>query len=62
MAKTHVSIWVTPDELQMIELIKHKYQRKTYSDLLRFLIYQENEKILSQNISKEIIQEKGASV
>jgi len=41
-----LSILLSPEELNMIELIKKTYIRKTFSDTVRFLLVQESKKIL----------------
>ena len=57
--KTQVSLWATPEEIKQLEQIRVFHKRSTISDTIRFLITQESENFLSQNISNEI--SKGAT-
>ena len=45
----HISIVATREEVNVFEQIKRHYQRKTDSDMLRFLINQEAQKILGHS-------------
>ena len=50
MQKTkHISLFAKPDEMRVIEKLMEATKRNTYSDLLRYLIMQEAEKILPRN-------------
>lgn len=49
--KTQIAIWATPEEIKRVECIKRYHKRISKSDVLRFLIDQEYEKILNKNIS-----------
>lgn len=62
MNKVQISIWATPAEVQMFECLKKHLMRRTNSDLIRHLINQEHQKILSQNISNEIMRDEEATV
>lgn len=48
---TLIAIHATPAELAEVERLKEFYQRKTNSDLLRFLIHDQAQKILPKNVS-----------
>lgn len=56
MNKVQISIWATPEEVQMFDRLKKHLMRRTNSDLIRHLINQEDKKILEKNISNEIKQ------
>lgn len=49
--KTQISIWATPEETKRVVCIKRYHKRISKSDVLRFLIDQEYEKILNKNIT-----------
>lgn len=53
--KTQICLWATPEEVQRIEAIKSYHHRTSSSDVMRFLVIQEYEKIFVKNISNEII-------
>lgn len=42
----HISLVATPEEMRLFEQIKKHHDRHTDSDMIRFLIRQEAEKIL----------------
>ena len=48
---TLIAIHATSAEVAEVERLKIFYQRKTNSDLLRFLIHEHAKKILSENVS-----------
>ena len=59
MQKTrHISLFAKPDELRIIDRLMEATKRNTYSDLLRFLIRQEAEKILPANARTSAKQDK----
>jgi hypothetical protein len=60
MEKVQIAIWATPAEVEMFEYLKKQLLRRSNSDLIRHLVNQEYKKILSQDISKEIISKEGA--
>ena len=52
--KKHIITFAaTQDEMGMIKKIMDARRRKTYSDTIRILIIEENEKILRKNIAIE---------
>ena len=54
--KRQLSLQATEEEVKLFELIKEHHQRKSDSDMIRFLIVQEGKKILSQNSGMPTIQ------
>jgi|GEM_PF-5959615 len=54
--KRQLALQATEEEVKLFELIKEHHQRKSDSDMIRFLIVQESKKILSQNSGIQIIQ------
>lgn len=54
--KRQLALQATEEEVRLFELIKDHHQRKSDSDMIRFLIVQESKKILSQNSGIQIIQ------
>lgn len=54
--KRQLSLQATEEEVKLFELIKEHHQRKSDSDMIRFLIVQESKKILSQNSGMPTIQ------
>ena len=46
----HIALFATSEEVSLFEQIKRHYQRKTDADMLRFLINQEAQKILPNNL------------
>ena len=52
--KKQLSLQATEEEIKLFEHIKEFHQRKSDSDMIRFLIVQEGKKILSQNSGIEI--------
>ena len=47
--KRQLALQATEEEIKLFELIKEHHQRKSDSDMIRFLIIQESKKILNQN-------------
>ena len=45
-----ISLAATEEEMRMFEVVKHALRRKSSSDLIRFLVNREAEKILSPNM------------
>ena len=54
--KRQLALQATEEEVKLFELIKEHHQRKSDSDMIRFLIVQESKKILSQNSGMPTIQ------
>ena len=52
--KRQLSLQATEEEVRLFELIKEHYQRKSDSDMIRFLIIQESKKILNQNTAMAV--------
>lgn len=48
-----VTFAATPQEIAMFKRIMHAHRRRTYSDVIRFLLETENEKILFTNATIE---------
>lgn len=48
-----VTFAATPQEIAMFKRIMYVHRRRTYSDVIRFLLETENEKILSTNTTIE---------
>ena len=51
-----IAAYMTPEELRQFELVKAFHNRSNNSDMIRVLIKNESEKILSQNIPISINQ------
>jgi len=45
-----------PKEQRIIELVKQNLKRKTYSDLIRYLLMREAEKILPNRTTKDVVK------
>ena len=51
--KKQASVWLDEKEMSMFETVKKRLKRSKGSDAIRFLIMQEAEKILKENLSSE---------
>ena len=47
--KKQISIWMTPEEVKKIDLVRAMLQRRSYSDTIRVLVANAAEKNLLQN-------------
>ena len=54
--KKQIALQANEEEVRLIELIKEHHHRKSDSDMIRFLINQEAEKILNKNSGTIIIK------
>lgn len=55
LSKTFAFV-ATPEEQRIVELVKRSLKRKTYSDLIRFLLVREAEKILPNRTTKDVVK------
>jgi len=55
LSKTYGFV-ATPEEQRIIELVKQNLKRKTYSDLIRYLLMREAEKILPNRTTKDVVK------
>ena len=46
--KKNICLYATPEEMKMVHDLKNHFQRKSDSDILRFLINREHEKIFDR--------------
>lgn len=46
--KKNLCLYATPEEMKMVNDLKNHFQRKSDSDMLRFLINREHEKIFAR--------------